>query len=275
MDPKEELIENQGTTAMETAEASPMPEETEKPRHPLFDRIKGKYPDKEFTSDDDYLSSADEMLTEHESYKQRNEEANQMIIEALFAEPVLAQVLEDVGKGATLIQALAKHISPEDLDEAAAATDDETFQNNLKARNENRAAHKAFMDEVNANSAASQKVIEEWSAKRGLDPDNVTEFINDVNAALADIFKGKITPKFLDDMYEARTKADDIAEAEQIAEVRGRNAGIEEKEANAGSLKGDNLPDITSMGANPVIKEKPKSKYADLDEVVNYASKSR
>lgn len=260
---------------IEMPETPEMPVTQEvKPRHPFYDRIKGMNPDREFADDDEYLSAADEKLTEHEEYRTRNDEANKVIIEALYAEPVLAQVLEDVGKGADLVEALALYISPEDLMEAAKSSNPEKWGEKKAAREANRAAHQSFMDEVNANTAASQKVIQEWSDKRGLDPDAMTEFINEVGAAMSDLFKGKVTPQFLDSMYEAKTKPDDLAAVAETAEIKGRNANIEELTAKENGSKGDGLPAITSMGAQPPAPTPAKPKH-ELEQIAEYSQKVR
>lgn len=248
--------------------------ETPAPRHPFYDRIKSMYSDREFADDNEYLSAADEKLTEHEGYRSKNEEANKVIVDALYAEPVLAQVLEDVGQGADLVEALALYISPEDLMEAAKASNPEKWGEKKAMREANRSAHQQFMEEVDANTAASQKVIQEWSDKRGLDPDAMTAFVNEVSAAMSDLFKGKVTPQFLDSMYEAKTKPDDLAAVAEEAEIKGRNANIEELTAKETGAKGDGLPAITSMGAQPTPPAPMKKKH-ELEEIVEYSQKVR
>lgn len=266
MDEETMPVEEQTTPVEESTEQAPPP------RHPFYDRIKAMHPDKEFGSDDELLSAADEKMTEHEGYRAQNEEANKMIIEALYAEPVLAQVLEEVGKGANLVQALAKYISPQDLEEAAGESDAETYEANKLTRESNRKAHQEFMDEVNANTAESQKTIEGWSAKRGLDPEAVTEFINEVSAILADAYKGKITEKFLDNMYEAKTKPDDLATAAEQGEIKGRNANIEELTAKETGTQGDGLPALSSMGSS-TPEPKPTPKKHELQEIADFSKK--
>lgn len=264
MDEEIKPVEQQ-TAPVETPSEQP-------PRHPFYDRIKSMHPDREFASDDDMLSAADEKLTEHEGYRSQNEDANKKIIEALYAEPILAQVLDEVGEGADLAEALALHISPDDLEKALADSDSSKWPEKKAMREANRAAHQSFMDEVNANTAASQAVIEGWSAKRGLNPESTTEYINDLSAALQDIFKGKITEKFLDDMYEARTKAADLEEAATTGEIKGRNANIEELTAKESSPKGDGLPAISSLGAAQA-PPKPAAKRHELEDIAEYSQK--
>lgn len=242
------------------------------PRHPFYDRIKSMNPDKEFASDDDMLSAADEKMSEHEGYRSQNEEANKKIIEALYAEPVLAQVLDEVGQGASLVQALAKFISPDDLEKAAGESDAEAYETNKAQRESNRKAHQDFMDEVNANTAASQAVIEEWSAKRGIDPEAMTAFVNDVSTVLQDAYKGKITPSFLDKMYEAQTKSADLEEAAATGEIKGRNANIEELTAKESGQQGDGLPAIASLGSTQA-PPKPMAKKHELEEIADYSQK--
>ena len=258
----------------ETPETPVQEMETPAPRHPFYDRIKSMNPDREFADDNEYLSAADEKLTEHEGYRSKNEEANKVIVEALYAEPVLAQVLEDVGQGADLVEALALYISPEDLMEAAKASNPEKWGEKKATREANRAAHQQFMDEVAANTAASEGVIKAWADKRGLDPDAMTEHINDLSELASDLFKGKVTEKLLDALYEAKTKPADMAAVAEEAEIKGRNANIEELTAKETGIKGDGLPAITSMGAQPTPPAPSKPKH-ELEQIAEYSQKTR
>jgi len=248
-------------------------EQAPAPRHPFYDHIKSMHPDREFASDDEMLSAADEKMTEHEGYREQNETANKKIIDALYAEPILAQVLDEVGEGADLAEALALHISPDDLEKALAESDSSKWPEKKAMRESNRAAHQQFMDEVNANTTESQKVIEAWSAKRGLDPEGTTTFINDVSASLQDIFKGKITEKFLDDMYEARTKAADLEEAATTGEIKGRNANIETMTAKESVAKGDGLPALNSLGTT-TAPPKPVAPKHELQDIADFTKKN-
>lgn len=255
-------------------EAAPEMAAEPKPKHSLYDKIKAMHPEREFADDDEILSAAEERMSDHENYRSQNEEANKVISEALKAEPVLAMAIEDVYKGASLVVALAKYISPQDLEEAAKEAEPESYAEALKMREENRKAHTQFMDEVNANTAESQKVIEAWSAKRGLEPEAVTAFVDEVSSALSDLFKGKITEPFLDSMWEAKTKPEDLATVASEAEIKGRNAKIEELTAKDTEMKGDGLPALTSMGTQtkPPAPAKQKS---ELEEIADYSKRTR
>ena len=258
-------VEEQATPVENTEAAPPQ-------RHPFLDRVKGMHPEREFASDDDILSAADEKMTEHEGYRTQNETANKKVIDALYAEPVMAQVLDDIGEGADLKEALALHVSPDDLEKALAESDPSKWPEKKAMREANRAAHEAFIGEVNANTAESQNTIQAWSEKRGLDGEAMTEYINELSSLFSDVYKGKITERLLDALYEAKTKPEDLAVAAEEGEIKGRNANIEELTAKESTQNGDGLPQILSQGTTQKAPEPEKPKH-DLDDIVDYATK--
>lgn len=254
-------------TPVETTEA------TQPPRHPFYDRVKGMHPDKEFASDDDILNAADERMTEHEGYREQNETANKKIIDALYAEPVMANVLDDIGEGADMAEALALHVSPDDLEKALAESDPSKWPEKKAMREANRAAHQSFMDEVNANTAESQKTIQAWSDRRGLDGEAMTEYINELSSLFSDVYKGKITERLLDALYEAKTKPADMAEASEAGEIKGRNANIETITAKESAAKGDGLPGLTSLGTTAQVPTVAPPKH-ELQDIADFSKKN-
>lgn len=269
----DELEEKLPETPAEMPETTP--EIAPKPRHPFYDRIKSMHPDREFADDNEYLSAADEKMTEHEGYRSQNEEANKIVIEALFAEPRFAGVLNDIFEGADAIEALALHFSPEELQSAAQESNPDKWPEKKAARDQSRKEYQDWIGAVNANSEASQSTIGAWSERRGLDPEVVTDFVqNTVNAFLDDVYKGKITESLLDNLWEAKTKPADLEEAAATAEIKGRNANIEELTAKENGQQGDGLPAIASMGSMPEAPKPVKPKN-DLEEIAEYSAKTR
>lgn len=265
--PEESTPETPATEVAEsTAEPGPPP------RHPFYDRVKAMHPDREFSSDDDILSAADEKMTDHEEYRNRSEEANQQVIDALLAEPVFARVLEDISAGASAVEALALHFSPQDLEDAAKASNPDKWAENKATREKRRSDNLAFEETIRNNVAESEKTIKKWSEDKGLTPEQTSKFIGIINDALTPVFHGKTTEDFLDKMYKAMNYAEDIANAEETGKVQGLNANIETKTGKA--KVGDGLPSITSQGSAPKPSA-PAPEPGPLDDVLEREAKNK
>ena len=236
-------------------------------RHPLFDRIKGHYPDREFASDEDYLTAADEKIGELEGYKTESESANANLVDALMAEPTLAAVLMDVVKGYDMNQALARNINPSDLQEAIDKSDEE-LQTSIAERKAKQAELQAFMEEVSGNIESSKPEVDAFCQEMNLSPEEGQRFLSQVNDALTEVYKGKITKSFLEKMYKAMNYAKDIEEASETGEIKGRNAAIEVQIEGESAPKGDGMPALASMGSMsaPEKKEAPKTGMEDVLE---------
>lgn len=245
------------------------PAEPEQPKHPLY----GRYADRGFQNDDEYLNAALDDLSKADEYRSGNEGANEALIAALEADPEMAATLMDSIKGYSFVQALARNISKEDLlaaYDSAVEMGDDDFKKSVEERRNKQAEMRAFLDEVNGNIEASKPVVDSFIQEKNISKEDGAKFLGLVNDALSEVYKGKITPEFLDKMYKAFNYAADVADAAETGEIRGRNANIE-VEMDKQAKRGDGLPDIASAGTPPTpTKEVPKT---GLEDVIEHAKR--
>jgi len=225
-------------------------------RHPIFERAKGYYPDREMSTDEDYYNALDEKLTENDTYRTENESANQSVIDALTSEPLLVKLIQDINNGATFIEALALHVDPSELELVQGDPDFDKWAANKAQREANAKAYKDFMAEVEGNVQASQQAVKAFAETNGLSEVQATEFMSTLQEILADAYKGKITEPTLTKIYKAMIHDSAVQEAAIEGEIKGRNENIElmkEKDEPA------DLPVIPNS-SKPPVEQTPKPK---------------
>lgn len=107
---------------------------TEKQKHKFADRLIKTFPDRKFEKDDDYDTALNEHLDELEGYKERGTTANKKLIALFESEPQVGNLVRDMVNGATFREALARHISPDELTAVEGDPDYEGWTKNKTER---------------------------------------------------------------------------------------------------------------------------------------------
>lgn len=211
-------------------------------RELLLERMRKKYPDKDFNDDeavygqisDDY----DDYDKQIESYK-----GNEKALTDLFtSDPRSAAFLTEWHKGGDPVIYLIKQFGtdikdaiddPERLDEIAAANKDYL---------ERVAKEKQLEEEYQANLAQSLSTLDELQQKNGLSDEQVDAAMQLLLGIVSDGIMGKFSPENVSMAMKAISHDEDVAIADETGEVRGRNAKIEEKLRKGG--QGDGLAQL-------------------------------
>ncbi|HBE43701.1 MAG TPA: hypothetical protein DDW27_21415 [Bacteroidales bacterium] len=235
--------------------------EPEPPKNKYADRLAKAYPDREFKSDEDYEKSLEEYLGELEGYKERGSMANQKLIALFESEPQVGDVVRDMINGATFREALARHMSPEDLTAIEGDPDFEGWNKNKAAREEDLNKRKAKQDEYSKNLEFSQQAIEEFAKENNMDDDVAGQFLARFDAMLADINNGKVSKDVLMTIKRAWDYDNDIAAAKEQGELAGKNKNIVAQKEKA-KPQGDGLPKIGGSSETPETN-RPAPTYID------------
>lgn len=271
---KNEILEETATSAAEQpieetgAGEAPAATEPEKPKHKYADRLSKAYPDRKFESDEDYDTAMDEHLTGLESYKERGTALNKKLLSIFEAEPKIGKVVQDMINGATFREALARHISPDDLTAIEGDPDYEGWNKNRTAREEQAANRRKFEEEYASNLEMSSQAVKEFADENGMTEEAAESFLGKIDEMLAAINSGKITKETLLAMKKAFDYDNAVGEAKQTGEIAGRNQAIIASKETAPS--GDGLPKIANSSEVP--KSTPK-KDEWIDGVAGQAKK--
>jgi hypothetical protein len=264
--------EEEGTE--ETGSGETLPAEGEEPptAHKYADRLTKAFPDREFKSDEDYEKGMDEYLQELEGYKERGTMANQKLISLFESEPQVGDVVRDMINGATFREALARHISPEDLTAIEGDPDYEGWNKRKAEREELLKKRNAKKEEYDKNLEFTAKAIDEFAKENNMDDEAAAKFLGRFDAMLADINSGKMSKEMLMTMKRAWDYDNDIATARAQGEVAGTNKKIVAQKEKASKVKGDGLPKIGGTSEVPAANN-PAPSY--IDSLLERTNKKR
>lgn len=219
-----------------------------KQQHRLHGRIGKMFPDRQWGSDDEYLDEADNHIETLEGYKKNSEESNRKIIDLLESEPELSAVLRDMLKGMTLREALARNV---DTDSLIGMEGDPDWDNISKAKNDRMAKleeNRKWQAQIEENQQKTIEALGAFTQSKGLDEAAVNDFIGYVSAMLEKAFNTYLDEETLDRLFQAYNYKKDVADAENLGMVKGRNEKIQgmrkEKTENT-----DGLPKISGSVA--------------------------
>lgn len=254
-----------GESAPVTDETAPAEEAAVPPTRKHADRLAKAFPDRKIESDEDYDAALDEHLTGLESYKERGTSMNQKLIALFEAEPQVGEVVRDMINGATFREALALHLSPEDLKAVEGDPDYEGWTKNKTAREEKAAKARKFEEDYANNLDMSQKAIEEFAAENNMEEQDAAEFLSKLDQFIADANNGNISKESLSLFKKALNYDNDLATASSKAEIAGRNQNIVAKKEDV-TASGDGLPRPANSSETPDL---PKSEPSYMDGLVD------
>lgn len=198
-------------------------------RQKVYERMKGKYPDKNFDDDDVFFGAInddyDGVVAENNGYKEREKAFSDMF----SSDPRSAAFLTNWRKGEDPAVQLVRQFGTEIKD----AIDDPERQEQIAAANkeyvERVAKEKGLEEEYQKNLAVSLQTLEDYQGKQGLSDEEIDQIME----FLVGIAKDGIMGKFSEESMEMARKAimhdADVTTANEEGEVRGKNAKIEER----------------------------------------------
>lgn len=233
------------------------------------ERIKGAYPEDDFSDDEAYFQKASEQLDNLEQYKNNNLEANKALMEIFNAEPAVAEVLKDMIEGASFREAIARHFSPEELMPIEGDPDREGWKKNAEARAERLAENEKINQTRAENNDFTAKEIRDFAKDNNLDPEKATSVLDQIGSVLDEAYSGRISRNLLNVIYKGFNHDENVRTAAETARIAGRNEKImTEKETKP---KGDGLP----MLGNANVGETPVKKASWVDNLVNNEKKKQ
>ena len=214
----------------------------EEPKLPAYrERLKKRFADREFNSDEDWDNAAEEAYAEDEESINVFKDNNKIIDEVIASDKDLAAIIADiVANHIPFRAAVAKRFSPEDLIAKEGDEDYEYYQKRY--------------DNIDA-----------FCEKKGYSDEDKKEFIGFINEFYNSLSMRKITPEILQTLDNARHYEDDMASAEESGFVAGKNENIAAKRAEEKSKAvADGVPVPQGSGASiveaPAKKENPMFK---------------
>lgn len=238
--------------------------ETKSKRDLTLERMRGRYPDKQFEDDESIFGQINDDYDEYDKklsdYAGREEALSKMFT----SDPRSARMMMEWKDGGDPAVALIRIYGNDILD----AVNDPEKQEAIKQANEEFAKRVAdeekYEKEYKENLAESLKLLDNMAAERGVSDDAIDGAMKQLASICKDFMLGKISAETIEMMLKAQNHDRDVADAKYEGEVAGRNAKIEEKFRSA--KKGDGLAHVGGKG----IPVKPKAPRRDLGALENY-----
>lgn len=236
-------------------------EVVEAPKMPAYrERLKKRYADREFNSDEDWDNAAEEAFAEDEESINVFKDNNKIIDEVIASDKDLAAIIADiVANHIPFRAAVAKRFSPEDLVAKEGDEDYDYYQKSYEERVATGREIQRIAQERLKNEDEAYDNIDAFCEKKGYSDEDKREFIGYINEFYNSLSMRKITPEILQTIDNARHYEEDMASAEETGFVAGKNENIaatraSEKEKASAS----GVPTPKSAGAP--LKEAPEKK---------------
>ena len=193
------------------------------------ERLKTKYPDKEFADDEALFGQINDDYDSYDNELSGYREREKALTDLFASNPRSAAFLTDWRKGEDPIIGMVRKFG----DDFKAALEDPEKQKALAAANkeyaERIAQEKQFESEYQKNIGDTLSTLETMQTEEGLsdeDIDSAMDFLLDI---MRDGIMGKFSRESIVMALKAIRHDSDVEQADREGEVRGRNSKIEEK----------------------------------------------
>lgn len=223
----------------------------------LGDRLRAKYPDKDFSDDDTFYdqisSDYDSYDNELTGYKDREKAFSDMFT----SDPRSADFITSWRKGEDPVVGLIRRFG----DSIKDAIDDPDMQEQIAAANkeyvERMTKSRELEEEYQRNLSETLSTLEGLSEEGKIPDSEIDEAMEFLIGIVHDGIVGKFSPSTIELALKAMHHDSDVEDAERAGEVRGRNARIDEKLRR--SKQGDGMPVLNGKNGQGGVRNKNRS----------------
>lgn len=223
-------------------------------RDQFGERLKKKYPDREYADDEALFGQIDEDYTDYDNQINQYREREQKFADMFTSDPRSAHFVNNWRNGSDPVVELVRQFGKDMLE---AANDPERLNKIAEANKEflGRVAKEKELDEIyQKNLSESLKYLEKFQADNGLSDEQVDEVMKYLIDIIGDGIMGKFSPESMNMALNAINHDADVANARTEGTVAGRNAKIEEKLRKPNS--GDGTPNLAGSNNAPSRQDK-------------------
>lgn len=231
--------------------------ETKSNRDRYAERLKAKYPDKEFADDEAIFGQINDDYDSYDNELSEYREREKALSDLFASNPRSAAFLMDWRKGEDPIIGMVRKFG----DDFKAALEDPDKQEALAAANKEFAERIAKEEEYEAeyqkNINETLTTIEGLQKEQNLSDEQIDSAMDFLLAIVRDGIMGKFTSESITMALKALTHDSDVELAEREGEVRGRNTKIEEKLRKSNRNDGTANLGSKNSGGRGVAREMP------------------
>lgn len=240
------------------------------PEMPAVSRVKSywsqKYPDKTYETDEEFDGMLADHLESSDSRMKELEGAEETFRSVAMNHPELLDIVEDLADDPemTLAEAMYNNLGEDEFLPEEGSPDFERMRNARKDRKAKEAEAEAYRKQLAENLKTSEETIRKYFEENEVSEEEqkaIGEFIDDL---LAGLVENRITADTMAAFRRARNYERDMAEAEAVGEIKGKNAKID-AERQRKQEETDGLP---APGSAAGVSVKPPVEKDFLDELI-------
>lgn len=249
-----------------------MPKNTEvkSNRDRYIERIKTKYPDKNFTDDEEIFGQINDDYDSYDTELSGYREQGKALTDLFASNPRSAAFLMDWRNGEDPIVSMIRKFG----DDFKSALEDPEKQEALASANKEFAERIAQEDqyevEYTKNINETLSTLESMQQEEGLSDDEIDSAMDFLVGIVRDGIMGKFTRESVAMALKALKHDSDVEQADREGELRGRNTKIEEKLRNGGKSDGTANLSGKNGGGKGAKREMPDLGVIDQ----NYGTKN-
>lgn len=265
--PVEEMINE--TMAVEDAPSTQTVVEAEEVT-PSGSRVKAfwskKFPNDSFENDDEFDGRVASYLEESDARMSRFEEAEKTFRTVAKNHPELLDMVEDLADDPdmTIAEALYNNVDEEEFMPEEGSADFNRMREARKARKAREDEAAAYRKQLADNLATSEEVIRKYFEENEVSEDEQKAIGDFIDELLGGVVENRITANTMDAFRRARNYERDLAEAEEVGQIKGKNAKVD-AERQRKSNETDGLP---APGSAAGVKAKPPVEKDFMDELI-------
>lgn len=224
-------------------------------REMLSERLKKKYPEKEYADDESLFGQVNEDYDAYDKELGEYKDREGRLSDLISKDPRSAAFLSDMAKGNDPWISLIERIG---IDGITDLMNDPEKQEDYAAANkkyvERLAKEKSLEEEYRKNLSESMRVIEQLQSDRQLSDEMLDAAMDFIMQITHDAILGKFTASTIDMALKAVNHDADVQNARTEGTVAGRNAKIDEKLRKP--TTGDGTPNLAGSNNAPTRQGK-------------------
>lgn len=206
------------------------PQEVKSKRDLVGERLKTKYPDREYADDEALFGQINDDYEEYENTLKEKTEAENKLTDMFSKYPHSARFISDMANGANPWVAMVEQLG---MDGITDIFENPKYKEELAKAQEEHVKRLAkandLEQEYNANLSASLEMLQAAQTELKLSDEQVDQAVDLLMAIANDAIVGKFSRESLDMALKAINHDSDMESARQEGAVAGRNTKIEEK----------------------------------------------
>jgi len=218
------------------------------------ERMKKRYPDREFADDEALFGQINDDYDEYDNQIGQYRDREEKLTDLFAKDPKSAQFITDMAKGNDPWIAVLERLGIDGVtDIMNDPSKKEAYAEANKKYVERLAKEKSLEEEYNKNFAESTAMLEQLQNERQL-PDETIDAAWDMLQQMAnDMVLGKVTRESMEMALKAITRDADVENARTEGVVAGRNEQIDERLRKP--QQGDGMPNLGGSNNAPKRKE--------------------